>query len=155
MIYGGGDRRLGEAVNGTAKEGRALRTKFYQSNPAFENLLKAISEVIRRRKHLSGLDGRKLLARTEHGQLNVLLQSAAALIAKQWVLLIDKAIKQENLDAEIIAFVHDEVQIKVKGDADYVGNLARRMAQEAGRFFRFDIPIEAEFRVGTNWAETH
>ena len=155
MIYGGGDRKLGEAVNGSAKDGRALRAKFYQNNPAFENLLKAIGEVVRQRKHLSGLDGRKLHARSEHGQLNVLLQSAAALVAKQWVLLIDKAIKEENLDAEIIAFVHDEVQIKVKGDADYVGNLARRMAQKAGEYFKFKIPIDAEFRVGRTWADTH
>ena len=155
MIYGGGDKRLGEAVNGSAREGKALRQRFYKNNPAFEALLRAVAEAVRKRKHLTGLDGRQLLARSEHGQLNVLLQSAAALIAKQWVRLIDQAIKQEKLDAEIIAFVHDEVQIKVKGDAEYVGNLARRMAQEAGRFFRFNIPIEAEFRVGKNWADTH
>ena len=155
MIYGGGDKRLGEAVNGSSREGKALRAKFYQNNPAFASLLKAVAEVVRTRKHLSGLDGRKLHARSEHGQLNVLLQSAAALIAKQWVKLIDQAIKQENLDAEIIAFVHDEVQIKVKGDADYVGNLARRMAEEAGRHFNFKLPIGAEYTIGRNWAETH
>lgn len=155
MIYGGGDKKLGEAVNGSATDGKRLRAKFYENNPAFARLLKAIEEAIRQRKHLTGLDGRKLLARSQHGQLNVLLQSAAALIAKKWVWLIDQAIKHENLDAEIIAFVHDEVQIKVKGDADYVGNIARRMAQEAGRHFKFNIPIEAEFRVGKSWADTH
>ena len=36
MIYGGGDKRLGEAVNGGAREGKALRDKFYRNNPAFK-----------------------------------------------------------------------------------------------------------------------
>lgn len=155
MVYGGGNKRLGEAVNGSAADGKALRAKFYENNPAFAALLKAVAEAVRKRKHLTGLDGRKLFARSEHAQLNILLQSAGALIAKQWVKLIDQAIKHENLDAEIIAFVHDEVQIKVKGDADYVGNLARRMAEEAGKHFNFNIPIAADFRVGRTWAETH
>ena len=67
-----------------------------------------------------------------HAHLNVLLQSAGALIAKKWVQLIDQEIKKQQLDAQIIAWVHDEVQIQVKGDADHVGNLTRRMAKEAG-----------------------
>jgi DNA polymerase-1 len=158
MIYGGSDKRLGEAVNGSAADGKAIRQKFYQSNPAFEQLLKAIAEVVRQRGHLTGLDGRRLYARSDHGQLNILLQSAAALIAKQFVLNIDKAIKQENLDAEIVAFVHDEAQISTtnqEGVANNVGNIAIRCAKEAGEHFRFKIPIGAEFRIGLNWAATH
>ena len=155
MIYGGGDTRLGEAVNGGAAEGRALRDKFYTNNPAFKNLLLAVKNAVDTRGYLTGLDGRRIVARSEHGQVNVLLQSAAALIAKKWVSLINNEIRKQQLDAQIIAFVHDEVQIQVKGDADHVGNLAIRMAEEAGKFFNFKIPIAAEYSVGKTWAETH
>lgn len=156
MIYGGGDRRLGEAVGGGAREGKALRDRFYHNNPAFRNLLVAVKNAVRSRGHLTGLDGRKIVARSEHGQLNVLLQSAAALIAKKWVQLIDQKIREQNLDAQIIAFVHDEVQIQVKGDADYVGNhIALESAREAGEHFRIKIPIDAEYSVGARWRDTH
>ena len=77
-----------------------------------------------------------------------------ALIAKQWVHLIDREIKRQELPATIIAFVHDEIQISVQqqqeGVADHVGTLTRRMAEEAGRTFDFRVPIEAEYNCWTN-----
>ncbi len=156
MIYGGGDRKLGESVGGSAKDGRQLRDNFYRNNPAFKNLLMAIKEVIRQKGYLTGLDGRQIIARSEHGQLNILLQSAAAVIAKQWVLLVDKEIKQQQLDASIIAFVHDEIQVQVRNQgADYVGHLSVRCAEEVGKKVNFKTPIAAEYSVGRTWADTH
>ena len=86
-------------------------TNSTSNNPAFKNLLLAVKRS--RKQGLSDwLDGRKIVARSEHGQLNVLLQSAAALIAKKWVQLVDQKIREQGLDAEIITFCHDEIQIK-------------------------------------------
>ncbi len=155
MIYGGGDARLGEVVGKGAAEGRTLRNNFMKANPAFADLVRQLKQVVTKRGHLVGLDGRKLAVRG-HAQLNVLLQSAAALLSKKWVELIDTEIATQGIDAEIIAWVHDEVQIKVrKGDEENVGHITGRMAEEAGKFFKFKIPIESEFNIGRNWAETH
>ena len=154
LCYGAGDKRLGEILGKGAKEGRQLRDRFYAANPAFATLLRQIKQVVEQRGHLIGLDGRKLHVRG-HAQLNQLLQSAAALVAKKWVQLVDQEIKAQGLDATIIAFVHDEIQIQVKGDADHVGNLAIRMAEKAGQSFKLKIPIEAEYSVGRTWADTH
>jgi len=154
LCYSAGDTRLGEILGKGAKEGRQLRDNFFQANPAFPELLNQLKRVVEARGHLFGLDGRKLAVRG-HAHLNVLLQSAGALIAKKWVELIYDQIKQQNLEADIIAWVHDEVQIQVKGDPDHVGNLTRRMAQEAGKHFKFKIPIDAEYSVGRTWADTH
>lgn len=161
LIYGGGDRKLGEAVGGGAAEGKALRDKFYTNNPAFRNLVRAVQETVRSKGYLKGLDGRRIVARSEHGQLNVLLQSAAALIAKKWVQLIDREIRQQQLDGKILTFCHDEVQVQYRqtkstGDADNVGNnILLRCAEEAGKHFKFTIPIHAEFTVGKTWRDTH
>ncbi len=154
-LYGSGDARLGEILGKGMKEGRALKAAYFKAVPAFPSLLRQVKEAVSKRKHLLGLDGRQLPVRSEHAALNVLLQSAGALISKKWVQLIDTEIQRQQLDATIIAWVHDEVQIQVKGDADHVGNLARRMAQEAGRHFNFRIPIEAEYSVGRTWRDTH
>jgi len=154
LCYNAGDKRLGEIIGKGPKEGRALRDKFYKANPAFADLLRQLDAVVEQRGYLIGLDGRRLTVRG-HAKLNVLLQSAAALIAKKWVELIDNAITEQGLPDTIVAWVHDEVQIQTKGDADVTGLLAGRMAKEAGRHFNFEIPIEAEYKVGQNWADTH
>lgn len=156
LCYGAGDQKLGQILGKGAKEGKALKDKFFKANPAFATLLRQVKQALDKRGHLYGLDGRRLAVRSEHAALNVLLQSAGALIAKKWVQLIDQKINEQNLDATIIAWVHDEVQLSVKGDADHVGNhIARRCAEEAGKHFGFKIPIEAGFAVGRSWADTH
>ena len=158
MLYGSGDARLGHILGKGAKEGRELKAAYFAANPAFGVLMRQVKDALKRRGHLLALDGGKLTVRSEHGALNVLLQSAGALIAKKWVQLMDQEIKHQNLDAEIIAFVHDEIQVSVtskEGVPDHVGLLARRMAEEAGRHFKFRIPVEAEYSIGRTWADTH
>jgi DNA polymerase-1 len=155
-LYGSGDARLGDILGKGIKEGKAIKEAYFRAVPAFPALLSQIKQVVKQRGHLLGLDGRQLPVRSEHAALNVLLQSAGALIAKKWVQLVDAEIQRQQLDATIIAWIHDEIQVAVKPEeADNVGNLARRMAQEAGRHFGFKIPIEAEYSVGRTWADTH
>lgn len=158
MLYGSGDTRLGQILGGGAAEGRELKKRYFQSLPAFALLMRQIKHALSTRGHLRGLDGRKLTIRSEHSALNVLLQSAAALIAKKWVLLVDAELKRQNLDAEIIAFVHDEIAIAVhekENPHDIGNNIAVRLAGEAGKHFGFKIPIEAEYHVGKTWADVH
>lgn len=88
--------------------------------------------------------------------MSTLIQSAGAVLCKQWLVEIDHAIKEANLDAQVIAWVHDEVQIQVKkGDEDVVGNIARRAAKKAGEAYSFRCPIDAEYAIGRTWRDTH
>ena len=157
MLYGSGDARLGQILGKGPKEGRELKEAYFKALPAFATLLRQVKAAVNKRGHLLGLDGRQLPVRSEHAALNVLLQSAGALISKKWVQLIDQQLKEQGLDATLIAWVHDEVQCSVKAkEAEYVGdNILRQSAEAAGKHFGFKIPIEAEYCVGRNWAETH
>lgn len=155
--YNAGNQRLGEILGKGAAEGRELRERFYEANPSFPLLLRQVKSAAQR-GYLYGLDGRKLHLRSEHGALNLLLQSCAALIAKQWVWRVDQEIKKQGLDAEIIAFVHDEIQLKIKGsedDRDYIARQCTKSAREAGEDFNIRIPIDAEYKIGRTWADCH
>ena len=80
-----------------------------------------MKNTAKNRGYLLGLDKRQLPIRSDHAALNVLLQSAGALLSKKWVELIDTELTKQNLDARIIVRVHDEVQIETKGDPEHVG----------------------------------
>lgn len=156
LIYGGGDTRLGEAIGGSAAEGRALRQRFMKAQPAYAGLVAAVKAAVKDKGYLVGLDGRHLPIRSDHAALNTLLQSAGALICKKWMQLIKQEITRLGIDAQILCWSHDELQIQVKkGAEEDVCRVSRRMAAEAGRYFKIKIPIEAEARVGSNWAGTH
>jgi len=156
LIYGGGDRRLGEVIGKGPAEGRAMRDRFMRNTPAYANLVRNVKAVMKSKGYLTGLDGRKLYIRSEHAALNTLLQSAGALICKRWLELIDQNIRQQNIPAYIVGWIHDECQIAVrKGYEQDVCDISGRCAREAGESFKFRLPINAEAAVGQNWAATH
>ena len=156
LLFGGGDKLIGEIVGGNSKQGRQLKNDFDKNVPAFARLKQELKQAFKR-GYLKGLDGRKLFVRSEHRCLSQLLQSSGAVLCKQWLAMIDKEITKQGLEAYIVGWVHDEVQIacKTKEIANDVGNITRRMAQEAGEAFQFNLPIEAEFNLGKTWSDTH
>ena len=139
-----------------AQEKAQSSQKFLDGFPAFASLLRAVKAAVDTKGHLVGLDYRKLPIRSEHAALTTLLQSAGALICKKWVQLIDENLKSSGIDAELVAWVHDETQLRVrKGYEHDVGNRLKDCARKAGEAFSFTVPIDAEYGVGPDWSATH
>ena len=59
-------------------------------------------------------------------------------------------------DAMFVANIHDEWQMEVREDlVDFVGQLAIDCIQTAGNYYNLRCPLDAEYKVGDNWSETH
>lgn len=158
FLYGAGDEKIGSVVGKGAKEGKRLKEAFLAATPALAKLREAVIKASQR-GYLIGLDGRKLHIRSEHAALNTLLQSAGALISKQWLIEIDKGATEMGLeygkDWTMLGWIHDEVQCQLKGDYEEFGKMVVGAAEKAGAFFDFKCPISAEFQVGKTWYDTH
>jgi DNA polymerase I-like protein with 3'-5' exonuclease and polymerase domains len=75
---------------------------------------------------------------------------------KEALVIFDKKIKDKNLDAKFVANVHDEWQLEVREDqADLVGQLGVQAIREATCSLKLNCPLDGEYNVGRNWAETH
>ncbi len=155
LIFGGGDAKIGSVVGAGAKDGRKLRDQFYRNVPAFKQL-KAELNASGEKGWIYGLDKRRLKIRSQHSNMSTLIQSAGAVICKQWLVEVDRQIKEQGIDAQVIAWVHDELQIQVKkGYEDAIGDIARRSAETAGKAFNFKCPIAADYAIGQTWRDTH
>jgi len=105
---------------------------------------------------LPGLDGRRVLIRSEHAALNTLLQSAGAIIMKQALVIATQKLATYGYPYKLVAQVHDEFQVEVPEEfAERVGAVFRNAIREAGRQLNLRCPLDGEFKVGNNWAETH
>jgi DNA polymerase I-like protein with 3'-5' exonuclease and polymerase domains len=167
FIYGAGNKKLGAILGETkpglqVKRGKVSRANFLRKLPALGALTEAVKEVVKERGYLIGLDGRRLHVRSEHGALNVVLQSAGALLCKLWVILIERKCREAGLkhgwdgDYAFCAWVHDEVQVAVREKhIETLTRICREAAVEAGEFFEFACPTEADASTGRTWAETH
>jgi DNA polymerase I-like protein with 3'-5' exonuclease and polymerase domains len=160
FLYGAGAAKIGSIVNGTEKEGRKLINKFMAATPALRELKAAVAHRVKTKGYLLGLDGRVLPIRSPHSALNVLLQSAGALLAKQATVFLYENLTIKGYkwgeDYAQVAHVHDEVQLIARKEiAEDVGREAVKSFQLAGEHFNFRCPITGEFKVGNNWADTH
>jgi DNA polymerase I-like protein with 3'-5' exonuclease and polymerase domains len=155
LLYGAGDEKLGSVAGGGRNAGKKLRESFLRNLPSFATLKERVSNASAR-GYLTGLDGRRLLVRSEHSALNTLLQAAGAIVMKKALVILDDYAKLWKLDYKIIGNIHDEVQTEVaEKDAEKFGWLAVECLKAAGIEFNLRCPLDGEYKVGTTWAETH
>ena len=153
LIYGAGDEKLGSVAKGSRRTGKKLRESFISNLPSFKNLRNRIEREASKGK-IKGLDGRTLIIRNEYSALNTLLQSAGAIVMKEALVCFSNLIS--NLDANVVANVHDEWQVEVyKDHAEEVGDLGVKAIREAGVRLFLNCPLDGEYKVGLNWSETH
>ena len=153
LIYGGGDARLGSISNGGAKEGKRLKASFVKKVPAYRRLTEAVSNALEMKGMLRGIDGRPLPCRSPHSALNLLLQSAGAVVMKQALV---EFVRMAKLPYEVHGTIHDEVQFSCDPKhADELGRTFCNALGKAGEVLKFNCPLDGEFSVGANWKETH
>ena len=163
MMYGGGDGKLGEVIHGTAKDGKALKERFFNAVPAYKKLCSDIERTLitssewvggvnkvtwRKRTHpdnsnlsithsILGLDRRVVYVRSPHSALNTLLQSAGALICKKWVCLVEenmrKAGYKHGWDGDFAMMAWVHDEVQVACRTKEIAEDCVRIAQESMR----------------------
>ena len=160
FIYGAGDAKLGSIVDGTKADGTRLRNTFLSALPSLGRLIEQVKKASLR-GYLIGLDGRKIMMRKQddgsvmqHKALNTLLQCAGAVVMKKSIVYLDEWSK--DLDSMKVIDMHDEGQADVsEKDAELYAEYAVKSIVQAGTHFNLNIPLDAEAKIGDNWAETH
>lgn len=168
-LYGAGDEKIGSivcmpntAISIMKARGKELKARFQEGLPAYRHLVKRIAKEARR-GYLIGLDGRKLWVKSPHSALNLQLQSDGALLAKKWVCLFYQYMEEAGYvmgwDGDFVpcAWIHDEIQCacRTKEIAEHAQKLCEKAAVDAGKHFNYRVPIEADSKIGLNWAQTH
>lgn len=163
MLYGGGDGKLGAVINGTAKDGKALKERFFKAVPAYKKLCSSVDKALvessewigntqkvkwRKRVHpdnsnlsiahsILGLDRRIVYVRSPHSALNTILQSAGALICKKWVCLVEenmrKAGYKHGWDGDFAMMAWVHDEVQVACRTKEIAEDCVRIAQESMR----------------------
>ena len=156
FLYGAGSAKIGAISGGGAKEGQYLIDRFLRNTPKLKRLREKVSRIYSEKGWLPGLDGRKLLVRSEHSSLNTLLQGAGAIVMKQALVLLKQELTRNKIWHEFKVNVHDEWQIECREeDADKVGQLGKEAIKQAGIVLQMRCPLDGEYNVGKTWKDTH
>lgn len=155
-LYGAGDELIGKIVGGGIKEGKKIKKEFLAKTPALKKLKTQIDLAVDAGRPLIGLDGRKLNIRSKHSALNLLLQSAGAVIMKKATVNLNELLHQQKVQAYNVAHIHDEIQLEtLPEEGERVGTLAVQAIQNVTRDYNLKCPLDGEYKIGNNWKETH
>ena len=161
FLYGAGDAKIGTSFDSSLSEskakrkGKEIRSAFISAIDGLDELLSAIKKASER-GFVKSLDGRKILVDSPHKSLNYCLQSGAGVVAKRWMVINQDHMKELNLCASQVGFIHDELQFEC--DPKHAQDLCSSLvlsATEAGEYYNMRIRIDAEATTGKNWSETH
>jgi DNA polymerase I-like protein with 3'-5' exonuclease and polymerase domains len=168
ILYGCGAAKAGSIIDPNEKDlekltriGRTAIDNFMTGVPALKKLKQQIDTTIALRGHLRALDRRILHCRSAFKGLNVLLQSAGAILMKQVVIQVHQNLAnnlklQEGNDWQQLLMIHDEIEIACKPEyTDKIVEQALVAFPKAQEFFNFRCLIEGDAKVGKTWAEVH
>ena len=155
FIYGAGSKKIGSIIGGSERDGERIKEKFLRATPSLRSLREKVERIASRR-WVRGLDQRKIVIRYPHAALNTLLQGAGATVMKYALTLLEEYVSINKIKAYPVVNVHDEFQYEVEeSKTEQFGKLAVQSIIEAGKQLNVRCPLNAKYKVGNNWSETH
>ncbi len=163
IVYGISDYGLSQDLDISRAEAKMYIDNYldhFQGVKKFmENIVKLgeaqgyVETLWHRRRYIPELSSKNFNVRSfgKRVALNAPIQGTAADIIKIAMVRIDKRLKQEQLDAQIVLQVHDELIIEAKQDVlDQVKQVVREEMENA---IQLSVPLVVDFGVGENWYE--
>ena len=159
FLYGAGDQKIGLSYdqslspNKAKEKGAEIRAAYVAAIDGLDSLLTAVREA-GERGFIRSIDSRKIAVDSPHKALNYLLQSGAGVVAKRWMVLANQGLVLPHTHQ--LAFIHDELQWETEPiNADVLKEWLEVNAIRAGEYYNLRIPIAAEGKIGTTWADVH
>lgn len=166
FLYGAGNAKIGELINGGSEEGADIKDKFLSSLPTLKKLIDTKQKEAEK-GHVVSLDGRPIKITKSLGYngvegydtrkaLNSLLQSSGAIFAKHWLYFTNQYFEDHGLDAVVVISYHDELQIDcADSDIEGVKKALRYGVEMADKVLETNCPNDIEIKVGKTWKDTH
>lgn len=166
-IYGAGDEKVGQIIGKGKQAGAKIKQKFLKEIPKLGKLIEGVKARIKQKGYLKGIDKRILTVREQYKGLNVLLQSAGAIVMKQALCVLyqdcvnkgwieDRWYLSDENKVYFVLNIHDEYQAEVKPEiVEEYKVMAVEAIRKAGDLMGFRCPLDGEAKVGKNWYDTH
>ena len=160
FLYGASTTKIGLSYDPqlskqqAKSKGEEIRQAYLDAIPGLEDLVDAVKRKAKENAAIRSIDGRTISVDSPHKALNFLLQSAAGVLAKRWLLITHDRL--QGIEHERYAFVHDEQALGCPPDvADKVASICTTSAAMAGDYYKLRIRIDADAQIGDNWAQVH
>jgi DNA polymerase I-like protein with 3'-5' exonuclease and polymerase domains len=162
FLYGAGNEKIGLSydpqlsADKAKKKGAEIRKAYLDAIEGLSDLVNAVKKKVQEEKHVNSIDGRRISIDQPHKGLNYLLQSSAGVVAKRWMVMINQMIKEQKMESQQLAFIHDALFYECPpAEADNMKFILEYAARAAGELYKLRCPIEATGKVGPDFYSVH
>lgn len=103
------------------------------------------------------IDKSKVMTRSQHTLVNCRIQSTGALIMDLAGIFMNKWVKERCIQgAHRVIYYHDEYLWECfPQDAELISYLGIKSIKKAGEYFKLNVPLDADAKIGRSWKECH
>ena len=165
IIYGISAFGLAQQLDCSRTQAKQLIDDYFAALPKVIQYIESQKELCRQRGYAETLFGRKRYLPDIHSQnatvrsfaernaVNAPIQGTAADIIKMALVSIHRRLKEEQLQAQMIMQVHDELNVNVP--MNEVDRVREIVVTEMENAVHLSVPLIADCGVGKNWLEAH
>jgi len=132
-------------------------TRYPQVKAYLDNIVKSAKEqgyvttLLNRRRYLPDIKSKNYQRRSfaERMAMNTPIQGSAADIIKMAMLKVDQSLRANNLRAQLLLQVHDELVLEVPEDE--ITLVAALIKQSMESVIELAVALEVEVKIGTDW----
>ncbi len=155
-LMGAGDKKIATEAGISLKAAKAAKGTFFEQLPGLPKLIARLKWELKKTGRISLCDGSKVLCSSDHMVIPYLLQGDESRIMKLAWIYVDQMVTAEGLDVLKVGDIHDEFQFDVLTEhVDRFIEICHIAFRKAGEFFKYNIQIECDAKVGLTWSQTH
>ncbi len=165
LIYGMGARKLSKEIGVKNKVAQQYIDSYFETYPNIQTFMdKTISEckangyvktIMNRIRYIPEINSSSpiLKAQGERIAMNTPIQGSSADIIKVAMVKVYNRLKSENLNANLILQVHDELLVEC--DKDCAETVAKVVKEEMESVIKLEVPLTVEVNIGGSWFDAH
>jgi len=149
---------LAKTLGCSLQEAEEYHKLYWELNWSLDEFVNQVkrSWVQNNKKYVLTIDRSKIYTRAEHSIANCVMQSTGAKIMDVSYAILRKDLEKTKIKAERYIYSHDEYQWGVEPSAaEEFGEMGCESIRKAGRFFKLNCEMDAEYMIGSSWAECH
>lgn len=161
IVYGISDYGLSQNIGITRKQAKQFIDTYFEEFPGVKNYIDTVVKqakkmgyvetLTHRRRYLPDINSSNFNQRSfaERTAMNTPIQGSAADIIKIAMIGMEKALKEQNLQATMLLQIHDELVFEAP--ADEIPILEKLVPSVMDSAVQLDVPLKVESAYGDTW----
>jgi DNA polymerase-1 len=156
IAYGMGAFGLSVAANIPRNEAQEFIDSYFENYAGVKAYMDRTIEEVNSQGYVSSLFGRrryfqKVDGRAEREAINMPIQGCAADLMKMAMIQVADRIQKENMKADMILQIHDELIFEV--DEDQAEECRDLVVEVMESVYKLKVPLKVDAAIGDNWGE--